>query len=629
MRDLRYRSDIDGLRALAVAVVVLFHLRTGVFGGGYVGVDVFFVISGFLITGVIDKEVGEGCFSILAFYERRARRILPALFLTTAAVVVVGWFLFLPDEYRELGSRVVAVAAFASNLLFWRQADYFAGPVDMEPLLHTWSLAVEEQFYIVWPLLLLVLARFGGAGRARVTRWVVTGGALVSFALSVALIDVDRTGDYYLLPTRAWELAAGAMLALGVVPPVRGRGPAEVLAAAGLALILASAVLLGRTSVFPGVNALWPVLGSALLIHADTGHVTRVGRVLGARPMVAIGLISYSLYLIHWPIIVFVKYQLLRDPTPLETLAMLVAMIGLAWLSWRFVERPFRNRHRFRRWTILGGSAVAIMVLVAAGLVMFRTNGLPFRFPGVAPRVVDATHEEANATCFLNGRSADHWSGTGCFLVPPNGGPNTLLWGDSHANQYREVFRQGMPVRIPGLLLYATSACLPVFDVSMPQQPDCRGNNDRVARIIRDYHVGTVVLSGDWEYNLASNHVPMQAVAATVARLHAMGVRVKVIGDNPFYPFANPGYLGYRLGQRAEPRAPYFTTPSNDWSTNPQLRAIVGDQAFFDPMAVLCRAADRQCLVYLDGQLVMEDTGHLSLSGRRLVAARMREFLTR
>ena len=623
MHALKYRSDIDGLRAVAVVPVILYHMGSALAPGGFVGVDVFFVISGFLITTVIREEIEAGNFSILRFYERRARRILPALFATVLLTFIVGLCLFMPDELRDLGASMVGVAVFASNILFWQQTDYFSGPVELKPLIHTWSLAVEEQYYIVFPLLLMAIARWGG--RRYLVPTVIV--AILSFAISVLMLWLDPTGNYYLLPSRAWELLIGSLLAYGRPFEVHNRRVGELLAAAGLAVILASVVLLDHDSPFPGYNALWPCLGTAAIIAAGTHAPTRVGRLLGIKPLVAIGLISYSLYLVHWPVIVFTRYVLFDMPGPVGQVAMIAAMVALAALSWRFVERPFRNRHRYSQRAILTFAVVGLLLTGAAGAATFALRGLPQRFGELeALTVRNEDSSEAPAAsprCFLNARSWTDWSGDACFLTSGDG-PVTLLWGDSHANHYRRAISAMAPPPHERILFYATAGCLPLLDE--PQlRAECVPNASHIQDIIRQYNVRTVILSGYWYFIMARAGLAPQDVERTVVALREMGVRVRIIGDNPDFSINNMQFLAYRLSKRSDPGADMRMTPRNDWKINPALQRIVGDADFFDPMATLCEG--RECLVFANGHLLMNDNAHLSRYGSAMVVDAMRAWL--
>ncbi|MCB5200694.1 acyltransferase, partial [Loktanella sp. TSTF-M6] len=296
-----YRRDIDGLRTLAVVPVVLGHAGLGLFAGGFVGVDVFFVISGFLITGILVRELEQGRFSLIDFYERRARRILPALFVVLAACIVVFWFLLLPQHYVVIGKAGIASLLFSSNIYFFRiDSAYFANATSMQPLLHTWSLAVEEQFYIVFPVLLWLIAAWRRTSRTLL----IAGLSLASFALAVWMVPRHPVAAFYLTPTRVWELGLGALLALGAFPALRHRLLAELVAAAGLVAIAWAVFTLDKTDPFPGLNALAPCLGAVAIIWAGQSQITLTGRLLSTRGMVGIGLMSYSLYLVHWPVLV-------------------------------------------------------------------------------------------------------------------------------------------------------------------------------------------------------------------------------------------------------------------------------------------------------------------------------------
>jgi peptidoglycan/LPS O-acetylase OafA/YrhL len=324
---MQHRSDIDGLRAAAVIPVLLYHADVAPFSGGYIGVDVFFVISGYLITSLIIEDHNDGRFSILRFYERRMRRIFPALFTVMFFCLAVGFLLFMPADFRRLGATVAATTLFSSNFLFVRQGGYFDSGTELKPLLHTWSLAVEEQYYILFPLFMaamLLLAR-----RALFRTIVVLAG--LSFVWSLVQLAYDPIPAFYLPFGRAWELLVGAMLAIRP-PSTSPRWLAEAFAALGLGAILWSAMTYPADASFPGVKALVPCLGAALVIGSGTEHKTLVARLLSLRIPVFVGLISYSLYLWHLPLIVMSKYYLMRGLTGPETALVLLCSLALAVL---------------------------------------------------------------------------------------------------------------------------------------------------------------------------------------------------------------------------------------------------------------------------------------------------------
>lgn len=306
----RYRRDIDGLRSVAVMAVVFYHLGLPFQFEGFVGVDIFFVISGFLITGILYREIASGTFSIGDFYIRRVKRILPALFVVVVATVIVGVLIMLPGDIRDLGKSAFSAVISVSNVYFWYSDDasYFARSSELIPLLHTWSLGIEEQFYLIWPLALLIIYRFSGHRGVIALSTVI---ALLSFIYAQKLLDSDQSFSYYMLPSRAGELIIGALafLATSQAPTRDVRGPlAESLTLTGCGLIAYSLLLSDAGNSFPGINALYPCLGAALILYGGAHNNTLVSRLLGCRPLVAIGLVSYSLYLWHWPFLAFSRY---------------------------------------------------------------------------------------------------------------------------------------------------------------------------------------------------------------------------------------------------------------------------------------------------------------------------------
>ena len=491
----RYRPDIDALRAVAVVPVILFHLDVGGFAGGFVGVDVFFVISGFLITGVI-LDAGDN-FTLQQFYNRRARRILPALFVMVAAVLAVAALIMLPADYRRLCRSAVAVVAYVSNVYFWQQSGHFDTASHSRPLLHTWSLGVEEQFYICFPLL-LVLLRATRASRRKVLV-VLAALAALSFALSVLLPGYDRGDSFYLPQFRAWELLMGAILACAAPSAPRSEAVREALAWTGIGLIGYAVLAFDGGTPFPGASALYPCVGAALIIHARAGGRLPMGRLLHNRAVVFIGLISYSLYLWHWPIIVLYRYYHLAQPGMAARLGIVAATFGLAVLSWRFVEMPVRRSSWGTR-TIFTWSAAASAGLVAVSLAGHQTGGLQRRGGPPVPR---ANHRAAYnpGTCFLQKTQAPgQWRAARCTFSPPGGepGPRLLLWGDSHAAHLAPGLRVIQRDQ-PFVLTQATFAgCPPLRAYSERANPACRPFNDTVVAYVARHRPDVVLLSARW-----------------------------------------------------------------------------------------------------------------------------------
>lgn len=372
---MRYRPEVDGLRAVAVLPVILFHAGFSTFSGGFVGVDVFFVISGYLITTIIVNELEEERFSIVKFYERRARRILPALFFVILVSIVLAWMFLLRNDFRDFFRSIVAVVTFSSNIFFWLEADYFDTSAELKPLLHTWSLAVEEQYYIIFPLLMMAIWRFG--------RPFVIGLLAIIFLLSLgyaeAIVRDQPETAFYLLPTRAWEIMVGAFCALYLQQPKRlSISPAveQALSMLGLILIAVSIFAYSKTTPTPSLYMLAPTLGSALIIlFANAGTVAQ--KILSLRGMVGIGLISYSAYLWHQPILSFTRHNAVTEPSAIIMLAASALSLALAWFTWRYVEKPFRNPS-FPRKRVFTTSFVGTAALLMAGLFVHMNNSLPY-----------------------------------------------------------------------------------------------------------------------------------------------------------------------------------------------------------------------------------------------------------
>lgn len=390
--DLAYRPDIDALRAVAVLSVVLFHLQTPFLDGGFVGVDIFFVISGFLITRIIAREIDGDNFTLKAFYERRIRRIIPALFVMLIITSMLAYATLIPQYYKAFSASAVAAALSAANIYFLFNSGYFAFGHEVVPLLHTWSLGVEEQFYIVIPVLFYILR----------SRFKLSWGLVIwpLFAASLLLcilqtyVDLkallllreikEQSGSaaFYLPTTRSWEFLLGSALAIPLLPAVQDRRKSEIFILLGLSLICASVFFFNGQMRFPGVIAIVPTVGATLLIYGSSGSCTTfTGTILRWRPLVGLGLISYSLYLWHWPIIVFVRLFFGGELSLLSNTLVVVVMIAVSWLSWKFVERPIRtNRAYYTPARLLAASGTIAGIILFLGIAATVTGGIPARF---------------------------------------------------------------------------------------------------------------------------------------------------------------------------------------------------------------------------------------------------------
>ncbi|HEY1962886.1 MAG TPA: acyltransferase family protein, partial [Rhizomicrobium sp.] len=492
-----YRPDIDGLRALAVLAVVLFHYHVSGFRGGFVGVDVFFVISGFLITGLIHTEMREGRFSLRQFYERRIRRIFPGLFALLIAAIVAAGLIFFPNSLARFGRSLLATAFFGANFEFWREAGYFDVAADQKPLLHLWSIAVEEQFYLIFPALLLLL----GASSKRRLLAVVGLIFVASLGFSIWSARHAPGAGYYLLPSRMWELMLGALLALGAVKAPQPRVARETISFVGLALISIGIIVYSRHTPFPGAAALAPCVGTALVIAA--GESAAFNRMLSVRPVVFVGLISYSLYLWHWPLYVFARAVLVHPLTPAETVVLIALSLALAILSWRYIEQPVRSRSfRWPRPALFGGAVGAMAMAAACAVLILNTRGLPQRFPPHIRAILaeEDDHEARLHECF--GLTAqDVRAGRLCQIGAKVEEASFILWGDSHADALIPAV-QSLAQRQGRTGLFAgTDSCPPLLGVKRADTTKCEAFNDAVAKIATSRAIREVILEARWAKN--------------------------------------------------------------------------------------------------------------------------------
>ncbi len=446
MSALKYRPEIDGFRAFAIIPVVLFHAGFDWLSGGYLGVDIFFVISGYLITSLILKEKECGNFTLLNFWERRARRILPALCFMVLICIPLGWLLFLPKELWEFQESVGSVALFLSNHLFLDQSGYFDTAAERKPLLHTWSLAVEEQFYLLFPLLFLVL------WRSRILFFLVVSAIVVaSLALAHWLSFEKPAAAFYLLPTRAWELCIGALLAIWLHHRAsrqpESNAVASIAAIGGLILVVLCFFAYTPATPSPSLYTLVPVFGAALVI-AGANSENVVGRFLGLPLLVGVGLISFSLYLWHQPVFAFARVQSLNTLAPGQICFLLVCILVLAYFSWRWIEKPFRNRN-----TVSSRTLVLILFVISGFYVFLGLSGYN-------------TKKE-----FRKMERIEY---------VPSANPSVMLLGDSHASH----LLPGLEKFLPGLVAnYSRAGCLPFYGVD---RYDSRGKPGVCPSVVAD-----------------------------------------------------------------------------------------------------------------------------------------------
>lgn len=561
-KNFQYRPEIDGLRALAVLSVVFFHAGLG-FPGGFVGVDVFFVLSGYLITSILVKELETGTFQFMGFWARRVRRILPASILVCVTTLVLGYFILLPEEFRRLGISSAVQSLFSSNIYFWKYVNYFSGSAEEMPLLHTWSLAVEEQYYFIFPF---VLAGCFATALLRSRNRIFCVLALLfglSFFASLLAVKQIPGAAFYLLPFRAWEMLAGSLLALSpaaIVP--RSRIMREILSYVGLCLILVPIFLYTKQTQFPGLAALPPVLGTVIIIWAngrifqalDNEHVlTSIGRVLALRPLVFVGLISYSLYLWHWPLFAFAKYWTFNKLTIGHSFFIISLSFILAIVSWHYVETPFRlKKFLVSNRSIIWAGVCASLMLFITGSLVWRSSGLPSRY---SPEILELAKVDSvnKNNVAIEAIITDQ--------VPQFGVSNTegyvdlLVWGDSHARTYIPAFEKIANVNNLSGRAITYSATLPLlnYDGQLRQGLDENANEWSVATLdyIKRHNIPKVVLVGYWtnpDFN--ADYRMAESLWNTILAIRNTGARVWVVLSAPNHELEVPRALVFeQLGR--------------------------------------------------------------------------------
>jgi len=638
-----YRAEVDGLRAVAVLAVVLFHVDAGLLPGGYLGVDVFFVISGYLITGIVLDELARGDFAWRRFYERRARRIVPAFFLMLLAVTPVVAVLLWPGDQADYGWSLAAASSFTSNLFFWAQSGYFAPAAELQPLLHTWSLAVEAQFYLLYPLLLVFSQRWW----PRVTVAVMSVLALLGLLIAQWLTHQHDAAAFYWLPTRAWELLAGGLLAAGRIPGrwrLDGRSR-ELLVALGMGAILGSMVVFDATTRHPGVVTLIPVLGTVVVLAAARpgGLVTRV---LASPPLVGLGLISYSLYLWHYPILALMRYRTGFELSSTASATAVLAAFALAALSWRYVESPVRRRRLIpSAGGFVGYTAALGLSLGCLGTALAFSYQLGFgtasdqRIAGIVAeyekRLDAGKGSPAPLRCFLDPDQGPAALEADCF----DADPKVLIWGDSHAR----ALARGLNGQNAGLSLITASGCPPLAGVEVAQRPHCQAVNVRALRHIQKAPPDAVLLHANWLLYqpdgwgaLTSTDAFLERLTQTVTRIRgiAPGARVVVVGLVPQWHPSLPARMaetGVDLARRAYVHGD--RTPSLralNARIAERLETLSAPPGWYDPIADLCKGS--ACLATVrgrDGRLepLAWDYSHLTQGGADLVARRLMPIL--
>jgi peptidoglycan/LPS O-acetylase OafA/YrhL len=596
-----------------------------------VGVDIFFVISGYLITGLILKDLDVGQFHIVKFWERRVRRILPAVAVVMLATLVAGWFLLLPQGFKELGESATAQTLLVSNIYFWVKswigAGYFAPAAQVKPLLHTWSLAVEEQFYLFFPFLLIAFKRF--SHKSIVPAIMLFGG--VSFGFSVYCSYFYPAVNFYFLPPRAWELLLGAYLA---AIPVQSRASArwltESLSWGGLLAILCAAFCYDRETRFPGAAALLPCVGTALILWANGYTLTSVGKFLALRPIVFIGLISYSLYLWHWPVLVFYKYWAIDPVPPGQRLLLLLASVGLAVLSWKFVETPFHQRVILKtRSQIFTFAGVTTAGLLFAGLAVFISHGLPSRLPADALRYANGEADRGTFKISLTLKQVL----AGDFVELGNGNKEQpiklLVWGDSHAMAVMPVLDAlCQEYSIRGVAA-THSATAPLVGYQSKYPCDLKSDNiaynNAVVAFIRRKRIDAVIIVAYWKgYGINDETARLRrGLFDTLNALKDTHTQVWIMRQVPEQNWNVPRVLGVVAWRGGDPEklglplAKYSKQVNYQDAIFEELATTFQGVTILDPTDLF--VTNNLCQVAKGGRALYWDEDHLTVAGAMLL----------
>jgi peptidoglycan/LPS O-acetylase OafA/YrhL len=629
-----YREDIDWLRAIAVLAVVAFHFETPGIFGGFVGVDIFFVISGYLITGIIQSELQSGTFYFARFYERRVRRLLPALYAMVALSAIPSFHYLLTSERHEFFRSITAVVTFTSNFFFWFQTGYFDHAAVEKPLLHTWSLAVEEQFYLALPLLLWGVTRLTRG--ARLALPILLGAlALLSFGLCVWLMGSGRSANaFFMSPPRAWEFLIGGLVATPGLPVLRNALAQQVARGVALVLLAIPIFSLRQGPGFPGVNALAPCIGAALFIWSGIEVPTLPrGQYSPLRVVQFFGRISYSLYLWHWPLFTFARFSknsLVLDPV--DKAGLFALTVAISYLSWWFVEQPFRRgelaptrRAAFRMAglttvLLLGGSAVGISISQTAS----DTDRAALQLESY--NAYDYQPLYRSGSCFATGGEA---FGAAC-LAPLSGKTNVLLWGDSLAAHYFHGLAGTTDPNAVNILQATQAACMPTLNAAAQGYAYCRSLAARMDRFFGDSKPDLVILSADWlEYSRPPRFDGMIAdLKQTIARLNGLGIPVVLLGPSVQFRATLPSMLVRAQLRHVDPRPEDFVLP-DIFVLDAKMKAALPAHEKFSYLSVvdaICPA--RQCPLTIDGGIPLAwDHAHLTAEGSVYVVERLAPML--
>jgi peptidoglycan/LPS O-acetylase OafA/YrhL len=616
------RNDIQGLRAISVISVIIFHAWQSLLPGGFVGVDMFFVISGFVITTTILKDLDSGGFTIGQFYRRRVRRIFPALYLVLFVTAVVSFFVLSPKHLVDFEKSSLATVFFSSNIYFLKSSGYFDGAASLKPLLHTWSLSVEEQFYFVYPLALVFLYKY-----PRLLIPALLGLAGVSLLVSQSMLGEHPSAVFYLAPSRAFELLIGAVLACPLLRPLpeRLRNAASL---AGLAMVGAALFLINEQVPFPGVTALLPCLGVGLIIYAGNSGPTQAGRMLSIWPLVLIGNLSYSLYLWHWPALALARNFFGGELGSYLSVMVLLLAVLASVISFKYVEQPLL-RKRWSKLPYLRIAAVTMVVFPLLAIPGVLSHGFPQRFSPASLALFSASEDFNQRRTDCHG---DHATPipykNNCIFGVQGGLPDVAVWGDSHGAELVVPMGERLNREGRAVMQITASACPPALNYKVKDRPRCQEHNHHiVAQLVADPRIKTVVLAANFTgYRHNEFATMLSGYQQVVSRLRSGGKRVVLVAPIPVFDFDPPALLGIRNEWRqltldiGLPTQVYRAQNAQVFQFLSHLNAP--DRDLVLPQRVLCDA--ELCRSYsADHGVLYFNSNHLSLMGAKVLVDAM------
>lgn len=616
---MNYRKEIDGLRGVAVLSVIFYHAGFGVFSGGFVGVDIFFVISGFLIASIIKAGVESGNFYFVRFYEKRARRILPALFFVMLFSIPFAWMFLLPYDLKDFFESLFAIPIFLANHLFLNESGYFAAPAENKPLLHTWSLSVEEQFYLIFPLIIFISLK---SKIKSISFYVLILLFAVSFTLSIWYTKFKPDMAFYVLPTRAWEFLIGSMITfikLDEFVFFQKKIADAVFSMVGAVMVMGSIFFLNKSTPFPGLYAIVPTLGTALII-AFANEENLVGRLLTHRVSVGVGLVSYSAYLWHQPVFAFIRYQTNEEPGVGVFLALIAAVLFLAFLSWKYIENYFRAER--------GISRKSFFLVSVGGMVFFMSIGLfghlvepmklaTMRFDEDKLRTINSVaHSPYRDQCHFD-QSEKSLTKTPCTYFSSN--VSVAVFGNSHGAELAYSLAEELKSLNIGVVHHTMSGCTHTYRVDGERNTVCgRWHENVYLKLIQDKLIKTVVLSYRNEISLQDEKY-RNSLVQLANDLADSGKRVILVLQAPM-PLMH-------VNQHLSSAMPNLSgsIPSrklSDWkamyaASDEMLKLLKEDIQVIDPASLFCD--DDHCYVTKDGIALFFDDDHISLAGAKLI----------